>query len=546
MRGHEGVFVRIFNQSQEVVLERVTRFSYVHSEKQDDASTFVIETNQVDIVDDPNLQEGKVLVLVWGYMGGKTRKQTIWIWDTKPTFTADGVRFEITGYCKKAYMKLGSSKNVYNQATMDAIAKSMAGAYELKISSDELSMGETATTYGGQTSSQLLLPDFDGKVDEDGNPLVSPGEHTTTVARDNTTVVLQKPLEFKEYKEGIPQAGKSDSRMLDDMAEIEPVENLFVTGRDDELIIAQRNLFQAPYKSYKYKDEPGYLISFTPASKNSSLKKQAIANSVSGWEEEEKAYIQGGIGSSHVGAGVLGDMMEISDEQKILSKVAKDEDNPFDRPVTVDGFFRETYEGTDENGNKVFKKEHAKHIGDGKDVFVHWTKRGTRRGKEVIEEGEEGFKKVYHTAGLDTSGRIETKGFSPYDAKETLTTIETEAEEIAKQGVVRKAKKELELREGTATVIGDPELESSKVITFLGLGKKYSGNYYIFHVEHSITPEGGYLCNIKHYRNGVNKVGGETDKFIDVSRLGRYKNKVVSLPQDGTMDLKEIPINKDR
>ena len=101
-----GVFVRIFNEAQDLVFERVTRFSYVHSEKVDDNSTITIETDDISIVDDPDLQEDKAIILVWGYTGQVTQKRKVYIWDILPQFNEEGVTLEIKAYCLKAYTKL--------------------------------------------------------------------------------------------------------------------------------------------------------------------------------------------------------------------------------------------------------------------------------------------------------------------------------------------------------------------------------------------------------------------------------------------------------
>jgi hypothetical protein len=84
------------------------------------------------------------------------------------------------------------------------------------------------------------------------------------------------------------------------------------------------------------------------------------------------------------------------------------------------------------------------------------------------------------------------------------------------------------------------------VITIKGVGVKHSGNYYVFHVEHVLTMDGGYICNLKVYKNATNKLPSDLPDKIDADKLGNFKNKVQALPDEGTSDLKSIPITEDQ
>jgi len=522
-----GVLVRIFNEAQDLVFERVTRFSYVHSEKVDDNSSIVIETDLVNIVDDPDLQEDKAIILVWGFTGGVTQKRKVYIWDIIPTFNETGVRLEIKAYCLKAYTKLNSSKDVWNGTNLKGTIDELAESYGLSVQDGVNGVVDESETFEeGESATQFGLA-RQGEMDFEASKF--------NVERDSTRNVQYK---YKEY-EALPQSAKSDAKFMDDTVAIEPIDNLVLEGRDDNLIIKRRNLKQLPYKSYQYKGEPGILLEFIPASKNYQMKKNTISSSVSGWIEDEKKYIQGGIGAGQLGNGVLGDTVEMSLEQQAVEEVIASEDNPFDRPVTFDGLSVERIV-KDDDGNPISKIMETEKLDTDDRKFIYWSKQGTQTSKVVLG------KRPHITAALDATGRIHTKGFRVYSKKETIPTVETNPKDIAGIGVNRKSGNDLELKDSSAKIIGDPSLVSGKIITILGAGNKYSGNYYVYHVEHTITPEGGYICNVKMYKNGNNLLDAENPNEVNVDRLGNYKNKVVTLPADGTSELKSIPITDDQ
>jgi len=74
-----------------------------------------------------------------------------------------------------------------------------------------------------------------------------------------------------------------------------------------------------------------------------------------------------------------------------------------------------------------------------------------------------------------------------------------EAEEIARAFF---RQKEYELIEGHGTCIGDPTLKAKSLISIAGVGQRFSGDYYVTRVSHSMD-ESGYLCEFDCKRNAV-------------------------------------------
>ena len=74
-----------------------------------------------------------------------------------------------------------------------------------------------------------------------------------------------------------------------------------------------------------------------------------------------------------------------------------------------------------------------------------------------------------------------------------------EAEELARAYL---KKSEYTLIEGSGSVVGDPALKAKTLVEIAGVGKRYSGTYYVTKVAHSIG-DGGYASEFECQRNAV-------------------------------------------
>lgn len=92
---------------------------------------------------------------------------------------------------------------------------------------------------------------------------------------------------------------------------------------------------------------------------------------------------------------------------------------------------------------------------------------------------------------------------SAANAQEAIKTAKSAARNAVKDNITM-----------TADFIGIPWLEAKKVITITGIGKKFSGNWKIKSVTHTISADAGYTCNAELTKNDVAKPpssgGGKT------------------------------------
>lgn len=532
--GQATVLIRIFNSKGDLVVEGATRFSYVFSERVDDASFITIETDNKDLVDHTDLQETKQLQLVWGYMGDTVfQKRIVYIWDLKVDYNEQNIRIELECYCKAAFMRLNSSKDLFKVANVDELTEQYAKAYGLDYSTENVKPDEERKPADYYENKQL-----GGKSPN----ILDLKTSSSQAARDNTSYIVNIPL--KKHDDGIAQANRSDRKTLDETVKMEPIDNLFVDSRDDMLILKRRDFNQKPYKIFTWRGEPGNVLNFTPAAKNADNHKEAVANTVNGWVEEDKEYLQGQVTRSQSGAGVLGDVIELSLEEKVFAKASKivqeREGNPLDRPLGVDGLAQKQLDGKDDNGNPIYRFKVTEKLDSTQKVMVMWHKRGVQPSKLVLDP-----KHSFYSAAIDETGRIETKGVTLLDPKEYLPTVESNPKDVGGAGINRQSDKELDLRETNLRVLGDVTLVAGKVITMQGVGRRHTGNYYIYHVQHEVTPEGGYQCYCKLYRTGNTLIGDEPNQFMDATLKDLQRNLQTPNQEDGSQQLIEVPISYD-
>lgn len=82
-----------------------------------------------------------------------------------------------------------------------------------------------------------------------------------------------------------------------------------------------------------------------------------------------------------------------------------------------------------------------------------------------------------------------------------VPSTQKEAEELAKAYF---RQKEYELIDGHGTCIGEVTLKAKSLIEIEGVGRKFSGTYYVTRVTHSLD-DSGYLCDFDCKRNAVSE-----------------------------------------
>lgn len=478
-QGFGAVYARVFNEKGEDLDLRLRRFVYTHSEKADDVCVIVAESMDPMFPDHPDLQEGKALKMVWGYIGGEqSQPRKVYIWDIKVRFGQNGVELTLECLDGLAYAKMKTSTAVRTNVTAEDIAKQIADDNGLKVVTEfgrEINTGRRQVIY-----------------QEPGS--LSPYSE----AIDNTAVVKQHFIRH----EFLTQGNKSDVEMLQQAVALEPDGPYDVVGRDDDLIIRKRDYSKKPIRALTYKGEDGHLIEFVPETKNRGT---AAAQEVEmkGWDKDNKSFYQGSVDESTDKNVRLGEELEPSKQEN----------------ATLG----------DINGNSPgappLEKEKAKGTNMDFEIFKLNTESPALRvenrnyrpaklmgnsigGIQITKENEK--VQVGYTQAIDNTAVL----LKTYRVPQKKTTIETpEAPPNAGPiGNTERAKAAEEKNPGTVVMIGDPTIMSGEIISIINASKKYSGNYYISRAEHDVDFQAGYLLTLQVSRNGSNPVEGSRGK----------------------------------
>lgn len=132
---------------------------------------------------------------------------------------------------------------------------------------------------------------------------------------------------------------------------------------------------------------------------------------------------------------------------------------------------------------KVTARASQTTLGKGKDALV-----GTAEaGQERVKMGEKTGNQIAGRFSKDNSILIDDHHIKSRKEAETVALAELE-------------KRALEFIQGTGSVIGNPQLRAGIMIRLEGLGKLFSGNYYVTSATHTIDG-GGYRTNFAVKRN---------------------------------------------
>lgn len=531
-QGYAGILIRVFDEENREVIEGITKLTYTHSEKADDASIITIQGNNPSLVDNPALQEDRELNIVFGYTSGKRQRRKVWIFDIKPDYSENGITLSLSCYCKAAYLKQNASDRVWNNSTLEEQAKSIADAHQLKF---ENQLTVEYENYKNQSNQYAR--------DDEGN--LVPYVYN---ARDATA----RPTLWVFDRKNEPQAGGSDYKAIQKALEVEGIPNLVIEGRDDKLIMRQRNLKQAPYKSLSYKSEPGNILKFYPQTNNQLNKKYGLENTTTGWDAENKVHITTKQNKESTGEAVLGDSVPLGlYSAKEKEALVSDEENSIlgTTATTVEGTYTEVFEGVDASGREIYRRDFTGDITENQVSYTGFVKKGGKSGELVLGDkkvdspsGEFNIKTAYKLQDIEST-TVQVRGFVINQPGEIVRTAGETTKQIASEGTKRVSDKDMEMNTATATVIGDPELVSGKIVTINGVGRKFGGNWYIASAKHELD-DNGYITILELMKNSLNKIEGESDARVKPDTLNgiEFNNGIAT---DGTEELRQIPLEDD-
>lgn len=332
-------------------------------------------------------------------------------------------------------------------------------------------------------------------------------EITETIAAQNGLTPefdLPPNAEFPDY-EGYPQGGVNDMRLLNDMWDEQPDGPYVVEGRDDSLIVSKRNLNQTSKKTFTYQGGLYDLLSFRPETKNRKEGKKAKKRSFVYFDPETKSFKKVDIGA-------------LNDKNTRLGE--------------IDDVTKEYYSTQIYNKNRV--EANAAELANDKtrqELLASGSYPSAADQKTLDSYGESIY--AYDARYTGTSfleQRDHTATYRDYRNHEPIksdnwgdNTIDADTVDKLING---RSDAAMDVNPGSATILGDPLIVSGIILTFDGLSKRNSGNYYIMSATHDITPDKGYTVELSHKRNARRKTGEEGPGKTNIEGLDIKINKV--------------------
>ncbi len=489
--GFGSPYVKLFTSKGEITA-KVTDFVYLYSQEKDDICQLRIEELNPNLPDDPGLQEGVILTVTWGYQGesDKMTRQVV-IMDTKPHFSSTMVTLDLLCKDKASRMKNTSSKKVHSGTLLD-IAKSICDKHDVKVV-DATESGEVTLI-----RTETREPDrykFDGNYQS---------------AKDNT--IFAKPIILRTQV-ALPQANKSDYQVIREAADNDPNGPFETYGRDGEFVISKMDLNQAPIRKYTYGDEEGKLLDFTPETKNSTRKAGASNINTTAFDPKKKTAYDMNVNGFTNPDTKLGDSLDLPPRADQAAEFLGTKDSielngdneEVNSEAPIEG--KVTVENADTSDNQVTEK---------KDFGILTYNILNTNSPSFV-----GFNGVT-TAAVDKTTTVIPLGSVPVDwhridYNEHVPSSEHSIEDAYAKAKNLQALNELDISPASAELMGDPLLISGKVLSFMNVSKKYSGNYYVVECEHKINRGSGYRVTTKMRKNGLGITPGSAPSKVKVT-----------------------------
>lgn len=593
--GYGAPFVRLYyGPTLEEISGNIKDFEFLQDEEGDDVIKIDLVFDDRNAPDKPYTQEKQQLKVIWGWIQGEVSKaEKIYIQDVAWDMDRDFLRATIQCTEKAVSLKFDNSLEVHHNTNIAEIAFKAGKRHELNVSIEgdgdqkidwdtnikpgesiedliqrtrNKGLGKTKVTaqQRGRALELLNVSKIDnagGKkltpktIDPEGyQDHLTPNEWNLRSQAEAARQAKMTPAQLKELEKSfdlrnhanIPQANRSTKETLNDVGAKENNGPYFAETHGDDLIIKKRNFYQTPYKTFEYGGNDGLLLSFKPESKNRNKKSHNIVG-FAGWDPLNKNSFNGNSGPQN-------------------------DDSPW---LTLFKAQYRFYKGAQDAGqghvilgaNKKIKKSgvetefalttsvlnalnHPTDAGDQKAVYNN-----TRR-LDVIGGGVNAL----NARGDNTRNRLVSLGLPMTindkvaalkrtldNYNETLKNAKYSPSANNPYDAMNEANNdrraaELRINPATCKMVGDPNLRVGIILTFIGISKKYSGNYYVIKANHKITKSEGYITELTLVRPGQNIVGVKKKYLKHDEAIAKLNNE--QGPKSTGPRKKKVPVIK--
>lgn len=488
--GFDAPYARAWFNGTEVP-DTIESFKYISSEDDGEECEITIRSNDRKLPSEQRFQEGATWTVRWGWLGSKkSQTRLVYIYDIKWTFDDSGIQLTITSYERGKSLKQRENKKVFQgPCTLLDVAGQIASDHGL---SAEFYADPNFIQYPTVDEIALQLKTFLAN-----NPDVDPYSPFTGGKKfDPDITFLFQNLRVDPC---ISQGNKTDKQLLDELGKKQPNGQFIVDTTDDKMVIRKRDFSQDPIRSYKWADDSGELQAFEPESKQAAKNGAAVNMNYDGWDKENKTYFNG---NSNVGSENNPDPDAPAPalnetEKKTLAKYQKQvNDLSTKAPDFVMGHLTMRLE-TDNRSDATSRVQNINQ-------------------PYTVLDKLNALKETINTF----TGKPNNKTFNDPTAKNPLDTFSGAAN--------NRQLAELKMNPGYFEAIGDPVIAKGQIVTILGVSKKYSGNYYITRVEHTISGEKSYMIRADIVRQGHN-IQTNSD-YVPYTQTDQQINKDIGQP----------------
>lgn len=535
-------FVRVYyradkNAALVELSEPIKSFRYVFDESGIDLMETVFEVLDRSAADLPYFQEKAELEIVWGFIKGEiSNKRKCILYDVMPDYGST-ITITIKGNEKGIEARNTTSNKIFKNSSLLDVASHVAdkhgltGVLEIPDSvitktTLQLNPGENLTDFlirehdyntsqqekrSPGTNQRILLEELKKAKERSQDPYFKGIDSIRTnilkAQEAGVPIDFEKEFErqskffqmsqyFKTYG-NLPQANRTDTQLLNEVGQREKGGPYIAETRDDLLIIKKRNFNQLPYKTYTYGADDGIVLSFSPETKNRSRAGSSTNLSFNGWNPATKEFFSGDANPQN-----SGDPETTAQFLKMLKYYETQQKRGLGKAIIMyrDRVVRQ--EGPEERSlPKKDDRDNTRAVYNTKRIIpitVDNAVRAYRKALGIPDPDEKNYNKNFYNP-------LANDPASAFD-----------------QAANQQANNELKRNPAKLRVEMDPKLTSGIMITILGVGKKYSGNYYVTKADHSISGSAYATTELELIRHGHNLK--PNDDYVSSKEIGRVPN----------------------
>jgi hypothetical protein len=480
----DGQKKALLNRKGYPIVHEAVRFSYEYNEEDDDQCIIEFQTDDPRFAENPALQIDSALFVRWGYISYDRRKvmgplRMIAIRDTDTKYAADKIVMKLECTDAVSYAKELQHNDIRKSNFIEWL--------------NEVSKGRWKPTVTIYSNSTIMTNEVRG-------PLVDTKYGDVIVSVENTANFAEHSFSSTKVIQG---QSKAVHKAIEDELKFAKDGPFFIDGRDDKIHIHNRNFKQKPIRSLHYNSERGEIITFSPRS-NIKANDTEIAKvaTIDPTTKEVKYTTSGYI-----------------DISKFVTASGGIETAPTTIPTEVVGNgiekLKDTFFELMTNGNniEVAAEDYNEDIDFLPGIHLEYSER-------VIGNDVENFTAPvvdlgFNDNGTFNDGTIDYESINNYAVDETrapisyqkgwaiditaqeliaLDAAEDELDILLQNDIMEKKQRKFEAK---MDIIGDPFIESSKMVKVSGVAGPHSGPWYIVKVIHKLNFNTGYICSLE-------------------------------------------------